>query len=80
MNWNDEDIATAKEGFGKHGKDFAAISRLFANKTEQQIKHFYQNYKKKHNLDQLIVDGKKKKVGFDCFADALSTFEWMFVD
>lgn len=62
MNWNDEDISTVKEGFGKHGKDFAAISRLFTNKTEQQVKQFYQSYKKKYNLDQLISDGKKKKV------------------
>nr|XP_039271319.1 mucin-17-like isoform X1 [Styela clava] len=61
MNWTDEDIAVAKEGFVKHGKDFAAISRLFANKSELQVKNFYHNYKKKHNLDQLILDGKKKK-------------------
>lgn len=53
-------------GFTKHGKDWVAISRLFTNKTEHQVKNFYNNYKKKHNLDQLITtsqDGKRRKEG-----------------
>jgi len=34
---------------------------MVTNKSEQQVKNFYHNYKKKHNLDQLIIESKKKK-------------------
>uniref|UniRef100_H2YNT3 SANT domain-containing protein n=1 Tax=Ciona savignyi TaxID=51511 RepID=H2YNT3_CIOSA len=48
MNWTEEEISLVKEGFGKHGKDFGSISRMVSNKSEQQVKNFYHNYKKKH--------------------------------
>lgn len=35
---------------------------MVTNKSEQQVKNFYHNYKKKHGLDQLITESKKKKV------------------
>nr|XP_026692214.1 nuclear receptor corepressor 2 isoform X2 [Ciona intestinalis] len=61
MNWTEEEISLVKEGFGKHGKDFCSISRMVTNKSEQQVKNFYHNYKKKHGLDQLITESRKKK-------------------
>ena len=48
-------------GFGKYGKDFSTIARTVANKSEQQVKNFYHNFKKKHGLDQLISESKNKK-------------------
>jgi len=35
---------------------------MLNNKSEQQVKNFYHNYKKKYALDQLITESKKKKV------------------
>ncbi|XP_076800276.1 uncharacterized protein LOC143445222 isoform X4 [Clavelina lepadiformis] len=63
LNWTEEEINIVKEGFGKHGRDFSLISRMVSNKSEQQVKNFYNHYKnkKKHGLDQLINEGSKKK-------------------
>nr|CAB3264236.1 nuclear receptor corepressor 2 [Phallusia mammillata] len=61
MNWTEDEITLVKEGFAKHGRDFSAVARMVPNKTEQKVKNFYHNYKKKHGLDQLISESKRKK-------------------
>lgn len=62
-------IESEKEEFKKqlsiHGKNWKKIALIITNKTEKQIRNFYQNYKKKMNLEELLPSndrGKSKKV------------------
>ena len=52
----------AKEGLREHGRNWAAIARLVATKTESQCKNFYFNYKKKLRLEEILHEYKKSKV------------------
>lgn len=61
LNWKEDEISIVKDGFAKHGKDFLAVSRMLTDKSEQQVRNFYNNYKKKHGFEQLVENNKKKK-------------------
>ena len=58
-------IESEKEEFKKqlsiHGKDWKKISEIITNKTEKQIRNFYQNYKKKMKLEDLLPSKDKQE-------------------
>ena len=56
-------------GFKEHGKDWAAVASAVGTKTETQIRSFYNNFKKKHNLDALISEAKEKVSELISFAN-----------
>ncbi|XP_048517600.1 REST corepressor isoform X2 [Dendroctonus ponderosae] len=57
--WSNEELMLAVQGFRKYGKDYKAIAEMMGNKTEQYVRTFFANYRKKYNLDQLIKDWER---------------------
>lgn len=54
--WNTEEHMLAIEGIRRFGKDFTAIAELIGTKTEQHLRTFFVNYRKRYNLDNLLKD------------------------
>lgn len=56
-------IESEKEEFKKqlqvHGKNWKKIATIITNKTEKQIRNFYQNYKKKMSLEELLPKNER---------------------
>lgn len=64
-HWVEEEKEEFKKQLSVHGKDWKRISQVITNKTEKQIRNFYQNYKKKMNLEELLPSqerGRGKKL------------------
>ncbi|RKP20868.1 hypothetical protein ROZALSC1DRAFT_27681 [Rozella allomycis CSF55] len=57
--WTVMEKVKAIEGIRFHGKNFQKISEYVGTKTEQQCRSFYQNYKKKLDLDTIIKNNEK---------------------
>lgn len=49
-------------GLLEHGRNWSAIARMVGSKTVSQCKNFYFNYKKRHNLDEILQQHKLKMV------------------
>lgn len=59
--WNNDEMQMAVKGFRKHGKDFQAIAEILGTKSEQQVRLFFGNYKKKFNLDDIVKEYEEEQ-------------------
>ena len=53
-HWVEEEKEEFKKQLQVHGKNWKKIATIIKNKTEKQIRNFYQNYKKKLWLEELL--------------------------
>lgn len=56
--WTDEEKQTCIEAMGQLGKNWGEIAKYMGHtKRPEQIKNFYQNYKKRYSLDEKLPGG-----------------------
>ena len=59
--WTDDEMQMAVEALRRYGKDFNAIANVVGNKTVQQCRNFYMNYRRKYNLDSVLEEFEAKQ-------------------
>ncbi|KAI9348092.1 hypothetical protein BDR26DRAFT_22593 [Obelidium mucronatum] len=52
--WTVDEKARAFEAFGKHGRDFEAVATAVGSKTTANVEEFFNLYKRKYKLDQVV--------------------------
>lgn len=61
IRWNSDEAQMAIKGFRNHGKNFQAIAEIIGTKTEQYVRQFYNNYRKRYNLDTIVKEFEEKQ-------------------
>lgn len=59
LRWTEHEKSHYLELFAIHGRNFAEIAKNIKVKNEAQCKNFYNNYKKRLNLDNLLTPEQK---------------------
>lgn len=54
--WSSDEAQLAIKGFRDNGKDYLAIAEIIGTKTEQHVRQFYTNYRKRYNLDNIVKE------------------------
>jgi len=54
--WSNDEHLLAVQGIRKFGKDFKSISEILGTKTEQHVRSFFVNYKRRFNLDTILKE------------------------
>ncbi|KAJ8968315.1 hypothetical protein NQ317_007565 [Molorchus minor] len=57
--WTNEELLLAVQGVRKYGKDFKSIAEVIGNKTENHVRTFFVNYRKRYNLDTILKEWEK---------------------
>merc|ERR1711871_271576 len=61
QKWSDEEKATFIEALTEYGKDWIKIGELVPKKTQSQIRNFYQNYKHRLGLQEILEKRKERE-------------------
>lgn len=43
-------------GIRKYGRDFKAVAEIVGNKTENNVRNFFVNYRRRFNLDDVLQE------------------------
>ncbi|XP_053191954.1 REST corepressor 1 isoform X2 [Scomber japonicus] len=54
--WTTEEQLLAVQAIRKYGRDFQAISDVIGNKSVVQVKNFLVNYRRRFNLDEVLLE------------------------
>jgi len=59
QKWSNDEKELFLRHFSSHGKNWAILTRLIPSKSEAQIKNYYQNYKNRLGLQQILASQQK---------------------
>ena len=66
-DWTRQDTMAAVTGFREYGSNFTLIAEFIGTKSEKHVKHFYQTYNTRYNLNQLIAEHEAEKRGLNMY-------------
>lgn len=58
--WSNDELLLAVQGVRKYGKDFKTIAETIGTKTEQHLRAFFVNYRRRYNLDTVLKEYEKE--------------------
>ncbi|KAG8193388.1 hypothetical protein JTE90_012190 [Oedothorax gibbosus] len=54
--WLNDELLLAVQGIRKYGRDFKAVAEIVGNKTENNVRNFFVNYRRRFNLDNVLQE------------------------
>lgn len=60
-HWTDDEKSKFKQYLSTYGKDWNKIAEFITTKSTSQIKNYFQNYRVKLKLDELLPEGERSK-------------------
>lgn len=54
--WTPDELLLAVQGVRKYGKDFSAIAEVIGTKSDNHVRSFFVNYRRKYNLDTVLKE------------------------